>query len=85
MFNWREWARLLTPAALYDLNFWRTIVIIVRHRTIERSTIEMTAFHNYKGLGLQFAALGSIIWREAVERGLGLEVEDHYFTQSVHP
>ena len=46
---------------------------------------EITAFHNYKGLGLQFAALGSIIYREAVARGLGLEVEDRYFTQSVHP
>ena len=50
-----------------------------------QSASEITAFHNYKGLGLQFAALGSIIYREAQERGLGREVEDHYFTQSVHP
>jgi len=50
-----------------------------------QSTEEVTGFHNYKGLGLQFAAMGSIVYREAVSRGLGLNVEDHYFTQDVHP
>ncbi len=49
------------------------------------SADEITGFHNYKGLGLQFAAMGSIIYREARARGMGLEIEDRYFTQSVHP
>lgn len=46
---------------------------------------EITCFHNYKGLGLQFAAIGSLIYEAARKRGLGLTVEDRYFTQTVHP
>ncbi|HEX9809317.1 MAG TPA: ornithine cyclodeaminase family protein, partial [Alphaproteobacteria bacterium] len=46
---------------------------------------EITCFHNYKGLGLQFAAIGSIIYAEARRRQIGLTVEDRYFSQSVHP
>jgi alanine dehydrogenase len=46
---------------------------------------ETTCFHNYKGLGLQFAALGSIVYREATARKMGLFIEDVNFTQSVHP
>jgi ornithine cyclodeaminase/alanine dehydrogenase-like protein (mu-crystallin family) len=46
---------------------------------------EVTCFHNYKGLGLQFAAIGSIVYAEARSRQLGLTVEDGYFSQSVHP
>jgi ornithine cyclodeaminase/alanine dehydrogenase-like protein (mu-crystallin family) len=49
------------------------------------SPAEITCFHNYKGLGLQFAAIGSIVYKKAVERGIGLKVEDSYFTQTVHP
>jgi ornithine cyclodeaminase/alanine dehydrogenase-like protein (mu-crystallin family) len=50
-----------------------------------RSPNETTCFHNYKGLGLQFAAIGAILYREARARQLGLTVEDRYFSQSVHP
>ncbi len=50
-----------------------------------RSSAEVTCFHNYKGLGLQFAALGSLVYRKATERGIGLKIEDAYFTQTVHP
>jgi alanine dehydrogenase len=46
---------------------------------------EITCFHNYQGLGLQFAALGSIVIREAVKRKIGLVLDDRYFTQTVHP
>lgn len=46
---------------------------------------EITCFHNYKGLGLQFAAMGSIVYREAIERKLGFSIDDRYFTQTVHP
>ena len=46
---------------------------------------QITCFHNYKGMGLQFAALGSIIYAEARSRQLGMTVEDHYFSQTVHP
>jgi ornithine cyclodeaminase/alanine dehydrogenase-like protein (mu-crystallin family) len=46
---------------------------------------EITCFHNYQGLGLQFAAIGSIVIREAVKRKIGLVLDDRYFTQTVHP
>ena len=46
---------------------------------------EITCFHNYQGLGLQFAAIGSIVYREAVKRKIGLVLDDRYFTQDVHP
>jgi ornithine cyclodeaminase/alanine dehydrogenase-like protein (mu-crystallin family) len=46
---------------------------------------EITCFHNYQGLGLQFAAIGSIVIREAMKRNIGLVLDDRYFTQDVHP
>ena len=46
---------------------------------------EITCFHNYQGLGLQFAAIGAIVYREAVKRKIGLVLDDLYFTQTVHP
>lgn len=46
---------------------------------------EVTCFHNYKGLGLQFAAIGAILYKEAQNRQLGHHVEDRLFSQSVHP
>ena len=46
---------------------------------------EITCFHNYQGLGLQFAALGAIVYREALKRKIGLHLDDRYFTQTVHP
>jgi ornithine cyclodeaminase/alanine dehydrogenase-like protein (mu-crystallin family) len=50
-----------------------------------QSPTELTCFHNYQGLGLQFAAIGAIVYREAVKRKLGLVLDDRYFTQDVHP
>jgi alanine dehydrogenase len=50
-----------------------------------KSDNELTCFHNYQGLGLQFAAIGAIVYREAKRKKLGLELDDKYFTQDVHP
>jgi ornithine cyclodeaminase/alanine dehydrogenase-like protein (mu-crystallin family) len=50
-----------------------------------QSDSEITCFHNYQGLGLQFAALGALVYREARKRKIGLEIDDKYFTQTVHP
>jgi alanine dehydrogenase len=50
-----------------------------------KSDEELTCFHNYQGLGLQFAAIGAIVYREAKRNKLGLELDDRYFTQDVHP
>ena len=50
-----------------------------------KSESELTCFHNYQGLGLQFAAIGEIVYREAVKHKIGLVLDDRYFTQDVHP
>ncbi len=50
-----------------------------------QSPQEITCFHNFQGLGLQFAALGSLVYREAKKRKIGLELDDRLFTQSIHP
>jgi alanine dehydrogenase len=59
--------------------------LVAGHTPGRQSRDEITCFHNYQGLGLQFAAVGSIVYREAVKRRIGLVVDDRYFTQSVHP
>jgi alanine dehydrogenase len=50
-----------------------------------RSEEEVTCFINNLGLGSQFAAAGSIVYRKAKERGLGRELPTDWFTQDVHP
>lgn len=59
--------------------------VVAGHAEGRSSAGEITCFHNYKGLGLQFAALGSIVYAQAVKQGIGLKIDDDYFTQTVHP
>jgi alanine dehydrogenase len=49
------------------------------------SDAEVTCFINNIGLGYQFAAAGSVVYRKAKERGLGLELPTDWFTEDVHP
>ena len=37
------------------------------------------------GLGIQFAAVGALIYQEARQRGLGYEVPSELFLEDVHP
>lgn len=46
---------------------------------------EITCFINNLGLGYQFAAVGSVIYRRARETGCGNEVPTDWFTEDVHP
>ena len=50
-----------------------------------RSDAEVTCFINNIGLGYQFAAAGSLVYRKAKERGLGHELPTDWFTEDVHP
>ncbi|HZN28969.1 MAG TPA: hypothetical protein VFB88_06370, partial [Xanthobacteraceae bacterium] len=50
-----------------------------------RSDGEVTCFINNIGLGYQFAAAGSLVYRKAKERGLGQELPTDWFTEDVHP
>lgn len=46
---------------------------------------EITCFINNIGLGIQFAALGAAVYREARSRGVGREIPTDWFLESVHP
>lgn len=46
---------------------------------------EVTAFLNNIGQGYQFAAVGSVVYKKAKERGAGMELPTELFTQDVHP
>jgi alanine dehydrogenase len=50
-----------------------------------KSDPEVTCFINNIGLGYQFAAAGSLVYRKAKERGLGHELPTDWFTEDVHP
>jgi len=46
---------------------------------------QVTCFLNNLGLGYQFAAAGSVIYRRAKERSVGHELPTDWFTETVHP
>ena len=46
---------------------------------------QVTCFLNNIGLGYQFAAAGSVIYRKAKEAGLGHALPTEWFTEDVHP
>lgn len=50
-----------------------------------QSDDEVTCFLNNLGLGYQFAAAGSIVYKRAVERGIGHNLPTDWFTEDVHP
>ena len=45
---------------------------------------EITYFWNNAGLGLQFAAVGYVIFERAKEQGMGREIPTDWFTQEFH-
>ena len=49
------------------------------------SETEVTCFLNNLGLGYQFAAAGSVIYRRAMEQGAGHALPTDWFTETVHP
>jgi ornithine cyclodeaminase/alanine dehydrogenase-like protein (mu-crystallin family) len=46
---------------------------------------ETTCFNNNIGLGIQFAALGKVIFDDAKAKGLGREIPTDWFLETVHP
>ena len=49
------------------------------------SDAEVTCFLNNLGLGYQFAAVGSVIYKRAREQNLGIGLPTDWFTETVHP
>src|ERR1043166_1702958 len=46
---------------------------------------EISCFNNNIGLGIQFAALGKVIFDDAKAKGLGREIPTDWFLETVHP
>jgi alanine dehydrogenase len=59
--------------------------LVVGRSAGRKSDAEVTCFINNIGLGYQFAAVGSIVYRKAKEAGRGHEVPTDWFTEDVHP
>ena len=74
--------------AARDLDFkaFPTLPDLISGRAVGRGNDdEVTCFLNNMGLGYQFAAAGSVIYRRAVERGRGHQLPTDWFTETVHP
>jgi ornithine cyclodeaminase/alanine dehydrogenase-like protein (mu-crystallin family) len=50
-----------------------------------QSDREITCFMNNIGMGYQFAAAGSVVYRKAKAAGVGHELPTEWFTEDVHP
>lgn len=50
-----------------------------------RTDRDVTCFMNNIGMGYQFAAAGSVVYRKAVQDGVGHELPTDWFTEDVHP
>jgi alanine dehydrogenase len=59
--------------------------LIVGRVAGRRSDTDVTCFINNIGLGYQFAAAGSVVYRKAREAGLGHDLPTDWFTEDVHP
>lgn len=59
--------------------------LLCGHATGRETEGQITCFVNNIGLGLQFAALGALILKQAEEAGIGEELPGEWFTESVHP
>jgi ornithine cyclodeaminase/alanine dehydrogenase-like protein (mu-crystallin family) len=46
---------------------------------------ESTCFLNNIGIGLQFAAVGAVVYFEAMAKGIGREIPTDWFLETVHP
>jgi ornithine cyclodeaminase/alanine dehydrogenase-like protein (mu-crystallin family) len=69
-----------------DIEKFSTIAEVIASKAQARAKDEeVTCFLNNLGLGYQFAAAGSVVIRNAKERGMGHELPTDWFTEDVHP
>jgi ornithine cyclodeaminase/alanine dehydrogenase-like protein (mu-crystallin family) len=86
--NFRENSKSAGWNAAQKLDFtsYPTLAELVAGRVKARTQPEdVTCFLNNLGLGYQFAAAGSVIYRRAKEQGVGHDLPTDWFTQTVHP
>ena len=69
-----------------DFNKLPTLPDLITDRVQgRRSDREVTCFINNLGLGYQFAAVGSLLYRKAKESDAGHDLPTDWFTEDVHP
>ena len=69
-----------------DITKFPTIAEVIAGQAKGRqSDTEITCFMNNLGLGYQFAAVGSVVYRKAREQGVGHELPTDWFTEDVQP
>ncbi len=86
--DFKEDAKDLAWNAAKNLDFSKfpTLPDLIAGYAIGRgSETEVTCFLNNLGLGFQFAAAGSVVYKKAVEQGVGREFPTDWFTETVHP
>jgi len=57
---------------------------VIGGRCGRESDSQITGFVNNVGLGLQFAAVGAVIYQKALDAGIGTQVPTELFTQELH-
>ena len=70
-----------------DVDFERYPLLeeVIAGKALGRQRLdEITYFWNNAGLGLQFAAVGYVIFERAKEKGMGREIPTDWFTQEFH-
>lgn len=73
-------------ADAFDLSGSASLVDVLSDPSRGRASADETvAFHNFVGMGLQFAAVGALVLERARAAGLGHEIPTEWFLQDVHP
>jgi alanine dehydrogenase len=75
-----------SPVGELDFNKLPTLPELIAGQVAGRKAADdVTCFMNNIGLGYQFAAAGSVVYRKAKESGIGHELPTDWFTEDVHP
>ena len=86
--NFRENTKEAGWSSAQELDFSKfpTLPELIAREAIGRENDqEVTCFLNNLGLGYQFAAAGSVIYKRAVEQNIGHVLPTDWFTETVHP
>jgi alanine dehydrogenase len=69
-----------------DITKFPTIAEVIAGQAQGRqSDTEITCFMNNLGLGYQFAAVGSVVYKKAKEQGVGHDLPTDWFTETIRP
>jgi ornithine cyclodeaminase/alanine dehydrogenase-like protein (mu-crystallin family) len=82
---WQKDRSVRTPAPPFWVEAPEIKEIIAGWVKGRESPEEITCFINNIGLGIQFAAVGGAVYKEAMSKGVGREIPTDWFLESVHP